>query len=69
MSKRKFKDGQFTKEDLSLAAAVLGHAGGRIGGRRRAQNLTPEQLTAIGKLAAKARWGERTTRKSKEAGA
>ncbi len=32
--------------------------GGRIGGKRRAESLTPERRREIAQVAAKARWGE-----------
>ena len=40
-------------------AVALGRKGGRIGGRRRAENRTPEELSAIGLKGAEARWGKR----------
>jgi hypothetical protein len=38
------------------AAVMLGRKGGKKGGKARAANLTPEQLSAIGKKGATARW-------------
>ena len=40
------------------AAAELGRRGGRVGGRARAERLTPEQRTEAAQLAAQARWDE-----------
>jgi hypothetical protein len=40
----------------NAAAVALGRKGGRIGGKRRAETLTPEQLSAIGRQGAAARW-------------
>jgi len=40
------------------AAVELGRKGGKIGGVRRAKNLTPERRTEIAKLAAAVRWGK-----------
>ena len=40
-------------------AVALGRKGGKIGGRRRAENLTPEQLSEIGRKGAAAKWGKR----------
>ena len=37
-------------------AVALGRKGGRIGGKRRAENLTTEQLSAIGRKGAEAKW-------------
>jgi len=45
---------------LSMAknphAVALGRKGGRKGGKARAANLTPEQLSEIGRKGAAARW-------------
>jgi hypothetical protein len=46
--------------EKNAAAVALGSLGGRAGGHKggkaRAANLTPEQLSAIGRLGAKTRW-------------
>lgn len=42
----------------NAAAVALGRMGGAKGGRARARNLTPEQLSEIGRLGARARWSE-----------
>ena len=42
--------------EISLAAAIMGRRGGKIGGPARAKALTPEERTAIARKAAKARW-------------
>jgi hypothetical protein len=39
------------------AAVELGRRGGLIGGRKRAENLTPQKRTEIARKAAQARWG------------
>ena len=41
------------------AAVALGRKGGLKGGKARAANLTPEQLSEIGKTGAKARWNKK----------
>ena len=41
------------------AAVALGRKGGKVGGKARAEKLTPEERSAIAKKAAKARWGRR----------
>jgi hypothetical protein len=41
------------------AAVELGRIGGRIGGKIRATNMTPEQRSASARKAALARWGSR----------
>jgi hypothetical protein len=40
-------------------AVALGRRGGQIGGKRRKENLTAEQLSAIGKAGAAARWSKK----------
>jgi hypothetical protein len=42
------------------AAVELGRLGGKIGGKVRAANMTPEQRTDSARKAALARWGERS---------
>ena len=44
-----------TRKDARMVA--LGRKGGRRGGKARAVNRTPEELSAIGRLGATARWG------------
>jgi type IV secretory pathway VirB10-like protein len=41
------------------AAVALGRKGGLKGGKARAEKLTAEERSEIGKKAAKARWGNR----------
>ena len=43
----------------SQAASILGKMGGSKGGKARAANLTPEQMSNIGKAGAAARWKSR----------
>lgn len=38
--------------------------GGRIGGKARAEKLTPEERAAIAKKAAEARWSKESARKA-----
>ena len=38
------------------AAVALGRKGGKVGGKRRAQNMTPEERSEAAKRAAAARW-------------
>lgn len=47
-----------TRKDSRMAE--LGRKGGVKGGRARAANRTPEELSAIGRLGAAARWGRET---------
>ena len=44
------------KPTKNAAAVALGKLGGLKGGKARAENLTPEQRSAIAKNAAKKRW-------------
>lgn len=45
-----------SKDNLSEAAKTLSEAGASLGGKARAQNLTPERRSEIAKQAAAARW-------------
>jgi hypothetical protein len=42
------------------AAVALGRKGGKIGGKRRAANMTPEERAASARKAALARWSNRS---------
>jgi hypothetical protein len=42
------------------AAVELGRIGGKIGGKARAANMTPEERRASAQKAALARWGKRS---------
>ena len=46
-----------------------GRVGGKIGGKKRAENLTKEQLSEIGKKGAAARWGKKAVKPKKAAAA
>jgi len=43
----------------SQILSELGRAGGKIGGKRRAESMTPEQRRRSARKAAKARWANR----------
>lgn len=46
------------KPTKNPAAVELGRLGGKVGGKARAEKLTPEQRKEIAQKAAKARWGK-----------
>jgi hypothetical protein len=48
------------KQDKDPAAVALGRRGGLKGGRARAEKLTKEQLSEIGRQGAKKRWQKKT---------
>ena len=48
------------KQDISRVMAEMGRKGGRIGGKRRAERLTPQQRREAASAAARARWGKET---------
>jgi hypothetical protein len=50
---------QVSKSDISRVMSALGSRGGRIGGKRRLQTMTPEERSRIALKAAKARWGKK----------
>jgi len=48
-----------TKAQISQLMAAMGRKGGKIGGKRRMQTMTPEQRSQIALKAAQARWRKR----------
>lgn len=42
---------------VSQVMAAMGRKGGKIGGKRRLETMTPEQRSEVGRLAAQKRWG------------
>ncbi len=49
---------QVSPTPLQQFAREMGARGGRIGGKRRMETMTPEQRSKIAKKAAKARWAK-----------
>jgi len=49
-----------TKAQVSQVMAQLGRKGGKIGGKRRLETMTPEERSAVASNAAKARWEKMT---------
>jgi hypothetical protein len=47
-----------TNDEVSRVMANLGARGGKIGGKRRLETMTPEQRSAVALKAARARWGK-----------
>jgi hypothetical protein len=47
---------------ISFVMAEMGRKGGKIGGKRRLETMTPERRTEIAKLAALKRWGTKKKR-------
>ena len=45
-------------DEMRAAAAAFGRIGGKIGGRKRAEKLSPAKRTEIAKKAAAARWSK-----------
>ena len=45
-----------TQDEVSRVMANLGARGGKIGGKRRMETMTPEQRSAVALKAARARW-------------
>jgi hypothetical protein len=44
---------------VSQVMAAMGRKGGKTGGKRRMELLSPEQRSQMGKLAAEKRWGKK----------
>jgi len=55
--KRKPAKAKATQSEISRVMSELGTKGGRIGGKRRLETMTPEERSQIALKAAKARWG------------
>ena len=54
-----------TADEVSRVMANLGARGGKIGGKRRLETMTPEQRSAVALKAARARWA-RPSKKTKK---
>lgn len=52
-----------SRATISFVMAEMGRKGGKIGGKRRLETMTPERRSEIGKLAAEKRWGAKKTKK------
>jgi hypothetical protein len=50
---------QDRKSLISQVMSEMGSKGGKIGGKRRAENLSPERKREIASQAARARWGKK----------
>jgi hypothetical protein len=46
------------KSEISRLMAMIGSKGGKIGGTKRAANMTPEERSKSASNAAKARWSK-----------
>lgn len=46
------------KSEISRLMAMMGSRGGKIGGKKRAQNMTQEERSKSASDAAKARWAK-----------
>jgi hypothetical protein len=55
------EDGEDPYEGKNPAAVELGRQGGLVGGRARAEKLTPERRSEIARNAAAARWQRRSS--------
>jgi hypothetical protein len=49
---------KLSKSDISRVMKEMGRKGGRIGGKRRAERMTPEKRRESASETAKARWGK-----------
>ena len=53
-------------EELMDYYRAQGMKGGKMGGKARAEKLTPERRSEIAKKAAEVRWGKKTASKKKQ---
>lgn len=49
-----------TKAQISMFMARLGRKGGKVGGKRRLETMTPAQRSDVARKAAEARWAKET---------
>jgi hypothetical protein len=47
-----------TKSQISMLMAELGRKGGKIGGKRRLETMSPRKRSQVARKAAKARWNK-----------
>jgi len=52
-----------TDDEISRVMSNLGARGGKIGGKRRLETMTPEQRSAVALKAARARWKKAKSKK------
>jgi hypothetical protein len=48
-----------TRAQISLVMAELGRKGGKKGGKRRLETMTPKERSAVARKAAQARWDKK----------
>jgi hypothetical protein len=48
-----------SRSEISRVMAAMGRKGGRIGGKRRLETMTPEQRSQIAVKAARVRWAKK----------
>jgi hypothetical protein len=51
-------------DDIKAFFVEMGARGGRIGGKRRLETITPERRKEIARGAVAARWAKKSTRKT-----
>jgi len=56
LGRQSTQEHQPTDSEVSRVMAALGRRGGKVGGKARADKLTPERRSEIAKEAAKKRW-------------
>ena len=49
----------FSRSTVSQVMAAMGRKGGKIGGKRRMENLTSAERSALGRLAVQTRWAKK----------
>ena len=54
--------GRATTAQISLVMAEFGRKGGKIGGKRRLETMTPKQRQSVARKAARARWKKKKKR-------
>ena len=48
-----------TASTISQVMAAMGRKGGKIGGKRRMETMTPEKRSALARIAVQTRWAKK----------
>ena len=62
MSTQEIHERKVTRAEISRVMAEMGRRGGKIGGKRKLETLTPERRREIASKAAQVRWGKESAK-------
>ncbi len=66
MVQRSVSEPEIAKSDISRIMSEMGRKGGKIGGKKRLETMTPEQRSQIALKAAQSRWGKTKKKPAKQ---